>query len=108
MSDDEDFLVEKDELNYDKMNSMLINVAPFDGLENVGFENDSRVANAKDAAAAAEDAPVSPDTVGEKDEFIAALFVVVFDTRHGKLICELPCKSSVSTKSQFNFWVWRL
>ena len=73
-------LVEEDELEREKMNGMLINVAPLHGIENVGFESEVSE-NAPKVGASRQGTQRNDD---EQTDFIMALFVVVFDTRHGK------------------------
>ncbi|XP_065064258.1 DENN domain-containing protein 11-like [Rhopilema esculentum] len=75
-------LVEEDELEREKMNGMLINVAPLHGIENVGFESEVSE-NASKVGASRQDTARNDD---EQTDFIMALFVVVFDTRHGNEI----------------------
>ena len=79
MSDDEDILVERDELCHDRMNGMLINVAPFNGLENIGYGDDE--INESDVGH--QQALRKETSEVEESDFIMALFVVVFDTKHG-------------------------
>lgn len=83
MSDDEDILVERDENCRDRMNGTLINVAPFNGLENIGYDDDE--ISESDVADQYKSRKASSQL--EESDFIMALFVVVFDTKHG--MCEL-------------------
>ena len=78
MSDDEDILVERDGLSHGRMNGMLINVAPFHGLENIGFDDESSDSDVEDQHLRKEALYL------EESDFIMALFVVVFDTKHGR------------------------
>jgi len=78
MSDDEDILVEKDELSQNQRNGVLINVASFHGLENIGFDDDVSESDVKDEKSIQKEIRHL-----EESGFIVALFVVVFDTKHG-------------------------
>ena len=91
MSDDGDLLVEKDELSNHKINGMLINVAPFHGLENIGFEDEVSEGDANDKQSLRNKGSAARATSGHREEhdFIMALFVVVFDTKHGMLSAPL-------------------
>lgn len=82
MSDDEDILVERDELNDAKMNGMLINVAPFDGVENIGYQDDIPETDVTQSQSSRN----IPDVKGGENDFIVAIFVVVFDTKHGRFL----------------------
>ena len=81
MSDDEDILVEKDELSQNQRNGVLINVAPFDGLENIGFDDNVSESDVKDEKSLQKEIRHS-----EESGFIVALFVVVFDIKHGMFL----------------------
>ncbi len=72
---DKDVLVEDDECQAvkDVGNGVVINVAPFNGVENAAFEQDSVPKFA--AARPAEE---------KTRDFIMAIFVVVFDTKRGR------------------------
>ena len=70
-------LVDDDECQFehDKTNGVLINVAPFNGTENIGYDYQSpRHIPAEERA----------ENKEIEEDFIMAIFVVVFDTRHGE------------------------
>lgn len=74
-----------DELDNERMNGLLINVAPFNGVENIGFESDLTSSASRKEVNPTEKIGKEIDDVSEREkDFIMAIFVVVFDTKHGK------------------------
>ena len=92
---DETTLVTADELDHETMNGMLINVAPFNGVENIGFEDDSTLSSTKKEVRPIQKIDTENDDNSRREDFIVAIFVVVFDTKHGKnsrdYECNLEC-----------------
>ena len=100
---DETTLVMADELDNETMNGMLINVVPFDGVENIGFESDSKsVATRKEVRPTQKIGKEIDDANNERENFIMAIFVVVFDTKHGKYV--RYCRFLLRRVLIYNVW----
>ena len=102
---DETTLVMADELDNETMNGMLINVAPFNGVENIGFESDSKSGATRKEVRPTQKIGREIDDANERENFIVAIFVVVFDTKHGKYNCKYGryCRYSLGRVLLFRY-----